>query len=196
MKHNNVLANIHCHKKYSASSRGPLKVKLALNQATRKKARRVRRAAKAAAIAPAPLQKLKPVVQCPTQKYSAKTRLGRGFTLEEIKAVGLNARYARTIGIAVDHRRRNHSEESLKANVARLEAYKANLVILKKGDETPTGIATSAVQPIPSKVHEVVTMEITSEMKETKSYTAMRLARQETKVAGYRMSVINRKKKD
>eukprot|EP00522_Entomoneis_paludosa_P007684 CAMPEP_0172439526 /NCGR_PEP_ID=MMETSP1065-20121228/481_1 /TAXON_ID=265537 /ORGANISM="Amphiprora paludosa, Strain CCMP125" /LENGTH=196 /DNA_ID=CAMNT_0013188221 /DNA_START=113 /DNA_END=703 /DNA_ORIENTATION=- len=196
MKHNNVLGNLHFHKKYCQSSRGPLKVKLNLNQATRKKARRVKRAAKAAAMAPAPLQKLKPVVQCPTQKYSAKTRLGRGFTLEELKAAGLNPSYARTIGIAVDHRRRNRCEESLNANVARLEAYKSNLVILKKGDEAPAGTVVNVVQPLPPKKFEVVTEEITDEMKEFKAFTTMRLARQESKVQGQRIAVENRKKKD
>ena len=35
-----------------------------------------------------------------------KQRAGRGFTLEEVKAAGLSKKFARTIGIAVDHRRR------------------------------------------------------------------------------------------
>mmetsp|Transcript_17184 Transcript_17184/g.37494 ORF Transcript_17184/g.37494 Transcript_17184/m.37494 type:complete len:199 (+) Transcript_17184:124-720(+) len=197
VKHNNIIPNIHCKKKYLQSSRGPLKVKLALNQATRKKARRVKRAAKAAAMAPAPLQKLKPIVQCPTQKYSAKQRLGRGFTLEELAGASLHPSYARTVGIAVDARRRNRCEESLKLNVARLEAYKANLVILKKGDAAPTDSLVATVpQPLPAKKHTVVTEEVTDEMKEFKAYTTMRVARQESKVKGYRASVANRKKKD
>lgn len=196
VKHNNVIPNIHCHKKYLQSSRGPLKVKLRLNQATRKKARRIRRAAKAAAIAPAPLQKLKPLVQCPTQKYSAKQRMGRGFTLEELKAAGLDPSYARTVGIAVDHRRRNRCEESLNLNVARLEAYKQNLVILKDGDEIPSDIVSNVVQPLPPKKHEIVMEEITDEMKEFKAFTTMRLAKQESKVQGYRIAVENRKKKE
>jgi len=94
-----------------------------LNQAGKKKSRRLARAAKAAAIAPRPLQLLRPAVHCPTQRYSAKVRLGKGFTIEELKAAGLTARYARTVGIAVDHRRTNKSAESLNANVARLEKY-------------------------------------------------------------------------
>eukprot|EP00755_Sulcionema_specki_P000256 Sspe_Gene.3062::Locus_1011_Transcript_69_72_Confidence_0.016_Length_1437::g.3062::m.3062/K02873/RP-L13e, RPL13; large subunit ribosomal protein L13e len=42
-----------------------------------------------------------------------KARQGRGFTLDELKAAGLNAKYARTVGIAVDHRRKSHSEEAM-----------------------------------------------------------------------------------
>ena len=73
-------------------------------------------------VAPRPLGKLRPVVSCPTYKYNLKQRAGRGFTLEEIKvfdsrlkvvinilvpqAAGLSKKFARTIGIAVDHRRR------------------------------------------------------------------------------------------
>lgn len=195
VKHNNIIPNIHCHKKYLQSSRGPLKVKLALNQATRKKARRVKRAAKAAQIAPAPLQKLRPVVHCPTQKYSAKVRFGKGFTLEELKAAGLNPRYAMTVGIAIDWRRRNKSEESLATNVARLEEYKKNLVIVKKGDEAPAQYQ-GAIQPI-AKADEGIVMEaVTDEMKDFKAFTTMRLAKAETKVAGYRVAVENRKKNE
>jgi large subunit ribosomal protein L13e len=198
VKHNNVVPNIHCHKKFSQSSRGPLKVRIALNQATRKKARRVKRAAKAAKTSPAPLSKLRPVVHCQTQRYSAKVRFGRGFTLEELKVAGLHPSYAQTVGIAVDHRRTNKSQESLDLNVARLETYKTNLVILKKKSE-PTETATQfkgTIQPI-VKAPEVIVMDtITPAMKEFKAFSTMRAARKENKVAGYRVSVANRKKKD
>ena len=193
VKHNNVIHKLHFHKKYCASSRGPLKVKLALNQAGKKKSRRLARAKKAAAIAPAPLQKLRPIVHCQTQKYSAKTRLGRGFTLEELKAAGLNARYARTVGIAVDHRRTNKSNESLELNVARLTAYKANLVILKKGDDASALTQLKGtIQPIERTKAEIEMADVTDEMKEFKAYTTMRVARKETKVAGYRKAVAAR----
>ena len=197
VKHNNIIPNLHFHKKYCQSSRGPLKVKVNLNQATRKKARRLARAKKAAAVAPRPLQLLRPVVQCPTQRYSAKQRLGRGFTLEEIKAAKLNPSYARSIGIAVDHRRVNKCQESLDRNVARLEEYKKSLVVLKKGDAAPEGtVGAGSIMPLVKPAHEVVTMEVTDEMKEFKAYTTMRVARKESKVQGYRVAVENRKKKD
>jgi len=197
VKHNNQIPNIHCKKKYLQSSRGPLKVKLALNQATRKKARRVKRQAKRAATAPAPVQKLKPMVHCPTQKYSAKVRLGRGFTLEELKAVKLHPSYAQTIGIAIDWRRKNKSEETMTANIKRLEEYKSKLVILKKGDAVPDGALTGGtVMPITKPAPEIEMMAVTDELKATKAYTTMRVARQETAVDGYRIAVVNRKKNE
>ena len=209
VKHNNVIPNIHCRKKYLESSRGPLKVRLTLNQAGKKKARRMARAAKAAKLAPRPVQLLRPAVHCPTQRYNAKVRLGRGFTLEEIKAAGLTAAYARTIGIAVDHRRRNKSEESLALNVARLNEYKSKLVIFPKhrlnkpkaGDSSKEDCAAATqfsgvVLPLTKESGEIEMADITDEMKESKAFTTMRLARQETKLQGYRVAVQNRNKKD
>jgi len=197
VKHNNIIPNLHFHKKYSQSSRGPLKVKINLNQATRKKARRLARAKRAAAIAPRPTELLRPIVQCQTQRYSAKQRLGRGFTLEELKVAGLNPGYARTVGICVDHRRSNRCQESLDRNVARLNEYKKNLVVLKKADAAPANVHTSgSIMPVVKVADELVMQTVTDEMKGFKAFTTLRLARQETKVAGYRVSVINRKKKD
>lgn len=45
------------------------------------------------------------------------------------QAAGVSKYQARSIGIAVDHRRRNKSEESLRANTARLQQYMARLVV-------------------------------------------------------------------
>jgi len=206
VKHNNVLPNIHCHKKYCESSRGPLKVRLTLNQAGKKKSRRLARAAKAAAIAPRPLQLLRPSVHCPTQRYSAKVRLGKGFTLEELKAAGLTARYARTVGIAVDHRRTNKSAESLLANVARLEEYKSKLIVfpkkrlnkVKNGDSTAEECKaatqlTGTVLPLGGPSDAIVVQDVPKQ--EVSAFTTLRVARQETKIAGYRKSVENRKEK-
>ena len=78
-----------------------------------------------------------------------------------------------------------------------MEEYKKNLVILKKGDAAPDGIVgAGSVMPLVKPAHEVVTQEVTDEMKEFKAYTTMRVAKQETRVAGYRVAVENRKKKD
>lgn len=49
------------------------------------------------------------------------------------QAAGLNPAFARTIGIAVDSRRRNKSVESLQVNVQRLKEYRARLILFPKG---------------------------------------------------------------
>ncbi|GKZ01317.1 hypothetical protein MPSEU_001082700 [Mayamaea pseudoterrestris] len=195
VKHNNQIPNIHCKKKYTQSSRGPLKVKLALNQATRKKSRRTKRQASPK------LPRLHPIVHCPTQKYSAKIRLGKGFTLEELKAAKLHPSYAQTIGVCIDWRRRNKSEESLALNVARLEEYKSKLIVVnkKKGVTIPSDAVTSSrttIQPIQKKQHEIVMETVTDEMKAFNAVTTIRVAAAETKVAGQRIALEIRKKKE
>lgn len=132
VKHNNVIPNQHFKKDWQRF------VKTWFDQPAQKKIRRDRRTAKAAKMAPRPTHKLKPVVRCPTVKYNTKLRAGRGFTLEEVRAAGLIPREARTLGIAVDHRRRNKSEESFERNVQRLKEYKKRLVVFPtRGRKTP-----------------------------------------------------------
>merc|ERR1712094_9038 len=61
---------------------------------------------------------------------------------DELKEAGISKQLARTIGISVDHRRKNRCTESLQENVARLKLYKSKLMVLprkskaKKGDTT------------------------------------------------------------
>jgi large subunit ribosomal protein L13e len=80
-------------------------------------------------------------------------KLGRGFTLEELKEAGINRKFAQTIGISVDHRRTNKSQESLNLNVERLKEYKSRLIVfprhmkkVKKGDSDKS--ATSEAQQL------------------------------------------------
>ena len=132
MKHNNVLPNGHFHKHWQNY------VKTWFNQPGRKKRRRTARQKRALAIAPRPVAgDLRPVVRCPTFKYHTKVRSGRGFTLEELKTAGIAANIARTVGIAVDHRRKNKSTESLQANVQRLKEYKSKLIIFPRKQSKP-----------------------------------------------------------
>merc|ERR1712119_250005 len=72
-----------------------------------------------------------------TYKYNVKQRAGRGFTLEELKAAGLSKKFAQTIGIAVDHRRRNRSAESLQLNAQRLKEYKSKLIVFPRMRSKP-----------------------------------------------------------
>ena len=75
-----------------------------------------------------------------THAYNTRnTTIRNRFTLTELKAAGVTAQYARTIGVAVDHRRRNHSEESLAKNTLRLKEYLSKLILFPlKGGVKPT----------------------------------------------------------
>lgn len=126
MKHNNQIPNNHFRKHWQVN------VKTWFDQPARKQRRRMARLAKAARISPRPVDgALRPAVRCPTIKYNTKVRLGRGFSLGELKAVGLSRLYAQSIGISVDPRRRSVSD----VNKARLEMYKTKIVILKSGSK-------------------------------------------------------------
>jgi large subunit ribosomal protein L13e len=191
-KHNNVIANIHHRKDWQRQT------KMFLNQAAQKQARRLKRKAKAAAIAPRPVSGLlRPIVHCQTAKYKSRVRAGRGFSLAELKEAGINKKTAMTIGIAVDVRRTNKSVESLQANVARLKEFKSKLILFptkcmkkpKNGDSTEEEVKsatqlTGALMPITNVAAPVETMAITEDMKSFSAYKEIRIARADHRLIG------------
>lgn len=128
MKRNNAIPHNH-FKKTS------LRYKTWFNQAARSERRRNARVSKAKEVYPLPVEKLRPIVRCPTIRYNKKQRFGRGFTPEECKAASIDYKYARSIGIAVDIRRNNRNEESFNTNVARLKEYVSKVVFYKNKAE-------------------------------------------------------------
>lgn len=128
---NRVIPNAHFHKDWQRY------IKTWFDQPARKKRRHQKRVEKAKRIAPRPLKKLRPVVRCPTMRFNMRQRQGRGFTLEELKAAGISAKVAPTIGIAVDKRRKNKSLESLQQNVSRLQEYKSKLIVFPINRKKP-----------------------------------------------------------
>lgn len=156
------------------------------NQAAQKASRRQARQAKAAKVAPRPVDALRPIVRCPTIKYNRKVRAGRGFTLAEVKAAGLNAKYARTVGIAVDHRRQNKSQETFDANVARLQEYKSKLVVFgKKAPVTDaTQVNVAAAFPIVQAAPETAPRAV--EVGDKTAFATLRAAANSKKYKGIR----------
>lgn len=75
VRHNNVVPNVHLRKHWENY------VKTWFNQPARKHRRQEKRKTKASSIFPRPLQALRPIVHASTQKYGAKLRYGRGFSL-------------------------------------------------------------------------------------------------------------------
>eukprot|EP00053_Salpingoeca_punica_P027788 m.25867 g.25867 ORF g.25867 m.25867 type:complete len:207 (-) comp9829_c0_seq1:227-847(-) len=174
---NCMIPNAHFHKDWTRY------VKTFFDQPGRKKARLVARAKKTQAIAPRPAAgAVRPVVRCPTFKYNTKQRLGRGFTLQELKAAGISRKQAGTIGIAVDHRRRNKSVESQQPNVQRLNQYKANLVVLKNKKANLAEFKLvpqllKPVLPIAKESKRIRARKITDEEKKARVFQGMRVAR-------------------
>ncbi|KAL1550634.1 60S ribosomal protein L13B [Salvia divinorum] len=193
MKHNNVIPNGHFKKHWQNY------VKTWFNQPARKARRRTARQAKAVKIFPRPTAgPLRPVVRGQTLKYNMKVRAGRGFSLEELKAAGVPKKLAPTIGISVDHRRRNSSLEGFQTNVQRLKTFKAKLVVFprrvrkfKAGDSTPEELATAtqvagAYMPIVREKPTMDLVKVTEEMKSFKAYDKLRLERTNARYVGVR----------
>ncbi|CAK9267072.1 unnamed protein product [Sphagnum jensenii] len=152
---------------------------------------------KAVAVFPRPTAgPLRPVVHSQTLKYNSKIRSGQGFTLEELKAAGISKKLAPTIGIAVDHRRKNRCLESLEVNVAHLNTYREKLVVLsrrsrnsKLGDSSPEDLASvtqvlGSVLPIVKPRPTVEFIPVTDELKAAKGYQKLCLERMNVRFVG------------
>eukprot|EP01025_Chloroclados_australasicus_P033149 TRINITY_DN33749_c3_g1_i1.p1 TRINITY_DN33749_c3_g1~~TRINITY_DN33749_c3_g1_i1.p1 ORF type:complete len:213 (-),score=19.29 TRINITY_DN33749_c3_g1_i1:288-926(-) len=192
-KHNNVIPNAHFKKKWQ------FMVKTWFNQPARRVRRRKARELKAQRVFPRPASGLlRPIVHPPTVKYNMKKRLGKGFSLEELKEAGIPAKLAPTIGIAVDKRRRNKSLEGLQENVNRLKAYRSNLILFprkagnpKAGDSSPEECATATqfkgtIMPVVKETPTVEMVEVTEDMKNFWAYRKLRLERTNARWVGKR----------
>jgi len=143
VKGNDAIPHVHQRKHFQTSSSQKGNIVVRLDQPKRKEHRRRLRIIKAKKSFPRPLRNLRPSVNCPTIRYNMKKRLGRGFSTDELAAAGISVHYAPTIGIRVDLRRKNLSEEGLKVNTQRLKTYMSKLVLfpinhnkLRQGEAT------------------------------------------------------------
>merc|ERR1719361_2052197 len=97
---------------------------------------------------------------------------------------------AKTIGICVDHRRRNKSVESLQINAQRLKEYQSKLVLFpikaskpRKGDASEedikkaTQLAGEIMPPKSRDTKRIRAMEVTDDLKNFKAFNAIRQSR-------------------
>ena len=194
MKHNNVIPNAHFHKKWQ------LHVRTWFDQAGRKTRRHQKRLVKAQRVAPRPAKgSLRPIVHGETRRYNMKVRAGRGFSLDEVRAAGLQPAYARTIGIAIDHRRRNKSTEAFQLNVQRLKQYLGKLILFplkadrpKKNDAKPEEIKLAVqlkkqpVMPIKQRLTREKARAIDEADTKFQVFQALRMARADARLIGQR----------
>jgi len=124
--------------------------------------------------------------------------------LAEIREAKLGVAFAQSIGISIDHRRHNRSQESLEANKKRLLAYVSKLVLYplhadkaKKGlvaDTTKEAIEkaqvgqslTKTVLGVPNASKREKPQKITAELKNKKAYLTLRTELTRKKWAGKR----------
>merc|ERR1712217_570750 len=94
-----------------------------------------------------------------------------------------------TVGIAVDHRRRNKSVESLQLNAQRLKEYKSKLIVFplnskkpRKGDATAEEMS-KAVKPVVKRAR---AMALTDDLKKFQAFQTVRQARSFKRLHGIR----------
>ncbi|XP_023177536.1 60S ribosomal protein L13 [Drosophila hydei] len=193
-KGNNMIPNQHYHKWWQRH------VRTWFNQPARKIRRHENRVKKAKAVFPRPASgPLRPVVRCPTIRYHTKLRTGRGFTVEELKGAGLSYKFAKTIGIAVDRRRKNKSLESRQRNIQRLKEYRSKLILfpinekkIRKGESTveECKLATQLQGPVMPLKKELPTVvefrDVTQDEKKFKAFATLRKARTDARLVGIR----------
>merc|ERR1711920_6576 len=199
---NNVVPNVH-FRKVNGMQHGRFNrvmMRTWFDQAGRKKRRANNRKEKAKKLFPRPAAGLlRPTVHPPTQRYNMKLRLGKGFTLDELRAAKIPIKKALTIGISVDHRRRNRCAESLQSNVDRLKIYMSKLKIFpaksgKKGvkaGDTPKSELQNVSQntlkeiiAVPKPDLTVEARAITAAEKEASAYKQLKKARTNQKYDG------------
>merc|ERR1712170_19239 len=174
-------------------------VRCFFNSPAHKKLRAQRRAANAAV---APISKLRPVVFGQTRRHGSKVKFGRGFSLGELQAAGLTQAFARSVGIAVDHRRHNKNADTMATNVERLNQYKNKMILFprtadqpKRGqinDSTAEQLknaaqnTTEGVFALPSQSRRCKVEALTAEMKNFRAYQKLRAERINRRYQGQR----------
>jgi large subunit ribosomal protein L13e len=114
----------------------------------------------------------------------------------------LTQKFARTVGIAVDHRRHNKNAESMATNVERLTQYKNKMILFprvadkpKKGEindstadklAAATQVAADGVFALPAVVKRCKIEPITADMKNAKVYQKLRHERINRRYKGKR----------
>jgi len=198
--HNNVLHANHFRKDWQRH------VRTWFDQPGRKLRRRAARKNKAATLGVRPLSLLRPAVRAQTVRYNRKVREGRGFTLVELKEAGIGRKEARGVGIVVDHRRRNLSEEGKKVNVDRLRAYKDRLIVFprkagkpKAGDSSVEDLkaaTTRAAIPLPVVASAEGPRKITAAEREFEAFRTLRVARANQRHEGARKARAAKKEEE
>lgn len=189
VRNNQIISKNHFHKDWKRW------IQQNFNQVFKKNHRHQLRERRSRQLAPTPIHHLQPIVRCPTSRYNTKQRLGRGFSLAEIRSIGLNKKEARSIGIKVDHRRRNKSIESLLINKQRLQDYKSRLIILPSGekrllekDPVREYVRKVNIKPIAVKTRKTKAMVITADAKKFSAFIEVRQAH------GLKKKLSNRRK--
>ena len=136
------------------------------------------------------------IIGNPTASNWTRDGFGRYSDSDKIssQAANIPRLVAPTIGISVDYRRQNLSEESLTRNVERLKAYRSRLVLFpKKGKgkrpEVPENSVARLTHALPFTAVAAAVTEIKKSdipKSDESAYTKLRKARSDARLVGVR----------
>lgn len=138
----------------------------------------------------------------PTATNGSRKSTKRILSDMNLQAAGIPKKVAPTIGISVDTRRANLSEEGLAANVARLKEYKARLIVFprktgkpKSGDSKDVDLSkvdtvklvnnTLPIVPVSEGITEIKKSDMPAAI-EGGAYRKLRNVRSEKRMQGVR----------
>lgn len=171
VRRNNMIPNAHFHKDWKRRCR------VLFNQPLRKRTRKIKRTQKIRKSLPRTIDQLRPLVQCPTERYKVRSRLGRGFTLKEIRAIDMTMNKCRQFGICVDYRRRTSNINLFRTNVERLKKYMSSLVFLSKNKEKlPIIKCNNKINEIPKTTMKIIARIPTVDEKKASPYLMRRIS--------------------
>ena len=97
---------------------------------------------------------MRPAVRGQTNRYNSKIRLGRGFTPKELAQAGLTSlQYARSIGVAVDLRRKDTCNETLNLNATRVKTYLSKITLHRTPKKNTKNAPNKLVKEINFEEH-------------------------------------------
>jgi hypothetical protein len=124
------------------------------------------------------------------------------ISVHPLQAAGLHPSTAPGVGISVDHRRVNRSQESFNLNVQRLKEYKAKLIVFprngtkgKNGDSSAQDIKQAhqvnidEVMPVKAVEHKIKARKITAAEKSSAVSATLRKARTDALRWGARLKL-------
>merc|ERR1711991_138699 len=121
---------------------------------------------------------------------------------------GVSPRYARTIGVSVDHRRKNHSEEALAKNTQRLKEYLGKLILFPVSGRKASGPVaqasgeqlknvtqntSSTIIAFPTAETKEAPRDLTADEKKRNIYMYLRSKSRDEKFVGIRLARVARK---
>merc|ERR1711977_387439 len=176
-----------------------LLVRTWFKQKTRKIRRRKARSDRTKATYVDPyILKFRPIMWGQTNKYRARKILGRGFTLEEMNFVGIKVNLVPSIGLVIDKRRKNRSQDFINENVSHIKDHMSKLDFISFKCTEHTENCSTNIQNINHEEKNNMKIKIASycvdqkkleKLRKSNPYSSLRLERMKSRMEGEKIRI-------